>query len=336
MVRPLIPSIALLIAAITGDSAAAEIFQLPTANHALFQPGGDENFLVGTVGNPPATGGFGCVRSDGWRMHEGLDIRAVQHDRNGEPADPVKATADGDVAYVNNRPSLSNYGNYVVLRHRVQDLEVYSLYAHLSAVRKDLAPGTRVKQGEVIATMGRTTNTKERISKDRAHVHFELDLFLNDRFEGWYEKNMPGQRNDHGRWNGINMLGLDPRLILLGQSATNFNLAGFIQTQPELCRVMVRSTDFPFLRRYPALIQKNPIAEKQGVAAYEVALNFNGIPIRLIPRAASELKSAAKLQLLSVNEAEYKRCPCRRLVVRRGTSWELGENGRRLIGLITF
>ncbi|MBC8001565.1 MAG: M23 family metallopeptidase [Opitutaceae bacterium] len=332
----MISALALLAAVMIGDLAAAEIFQLPTANRAFFQAGSEEKFLVGTVGKPWTSGGFGCVRSDGWKMHEGLDIRAIQHDRSGEPTDPVKATADGDVAYVNNRPSLSNYGNYIVLRHRVQELEIYSVYAHLSAVRKDLAAGSRVKQGEIIATLGRTTNTRERISKDRAHVHFELNLVLSDRFESWYQKNMPGQRNDHGRWNGINMLGLDPRLILLGQTATNFSLVGFIQAQPELCRVVVRNTDFPFLRRYPALIQKNPTAEKQGVVAYEMALNFNGVPTRLIPRAASELKSTAKLQLLSVNEAEYKRCPCRRLVVRQGASWELGENGRRLIGLITY
>lgn len=336
MVRTLIPPLTFLAVVLIGDAAAAEIFQLPTANHALFQAGGEENFLVGTVGKPWTSGGFGCVRSDGWKMHEGLDIRAIQHDRNGEPADPVKATADGEVAYVNNRPSLSNYGNYVVLRHRVQDLEIYAIYAHLSVIRKDLAAGTRVKQGEVIATMGRTSNTRERISKDRAHVHFELNLFLNDRFDGWHQKNMPDQRNDHGRWNGINMLGLDPRLILLGQTATNFSLVGFIQAQPDLCRVVVRTTDFPFLHRYQALIQKNPTAEKQGVVGYEMALNFNGVPTRLIPRAASELKSTAKLQLLSVNEAEYRRCPCRKLVVRRGTSWELSEGGRRLIGLITY
>ena len=319
-----------------GNTAAAEIFQLPTANHALMQHGGEDQFLVGTVGHSFESGGFGCVRSGGGKMHEGLDIRSIQRDRSGEPADPVKATADGEVAYVNNHPSLSNYGNYIVVKHRIQELEIYSIYAHLNVIRKDLAAGSRVKQGEMIATMGRTTNTRERISKDRAHVHFELNLFVNDRFDGWYQTNMPGQRNDHGRWNGINLLGLDPRLILLGQTATNFNLAGFIQAQPELCRVVVKSADFPFAHRYPALIQKNPVAEKQGVAAYELALNFNGIPIRMIPRAASELKSAAKLQLLSVNEPEYQRCPCRKLVVRRGGSWELGENGRRLIGLITY
>ena len=56
-------------------AAQAQPFQLPTANHALFDAGGEERFFVGTVGKPWTTGTFGCVRSGGWQMHEGLDIR---------------------------------------------------------------------------------------------------------------------------------------------------------------------------------------------------------------------------------------------------------------------
>src|SRR5438874_10201706 len=163
-------------------TARAEMFQLPTANHALFEKGGEERFFVGTVGKQWTSGTFGCVRSGGWQMHEGLDIRCLQRDQHGEPADPVLATADGTVAYINKRPSLSNYGNYLILRHEVEGLEIYSLYAHLHEVRQDLKIGQPVKAGEAVAVMGRTTNTREGISKDRAHVHFELNLFVNDRF----------------------------------------------------------------------------------------------------------------------------------------------------------
>ena len=47
---------------------------------------------VGTVGQPWTSGTFGCVRSGGWQMHEGLDIRCLQRDKHGEPLDPVLAT----------------------------------------------------------------------------------------------------------------------------------------------------------------------------------------------------------------------------------------------------
>src|SRR5258708_31639800 len=100
----------------------AELFQLPTANRALFEKGGEERFFVGTTGKPWTTGSFGCVRSGGWQIHEGLDIRCLQRDRKGEPIDPVLATADGTVAYINTRSSLSNYGNYIVLRHSIEGI----------------------------------------------------------------------------------------------------------------------------------------------------------------------------------------------------------------------
>ena len=94
--------------------ARSETFLLPTANRALFEQGGEERFFVGTTGKPWVSGTFGCVRSDGWQIHEGLDIRCLQRDKHGEPADPILATADGTVVYINTRPSLSNYGKFTL------------------------------------------------------------------------------------------------------------------------------------------------------------------------------------------------------------------------------
>jgi len=333
MDRPLVCGACLLALA-----AQAQPFQLPTANHALFEKGGEERFFVGTAGKPWVTGTFGCVRSGGWQMHEGLDIRCLQRGRQGEPTDPVLATADGAVAYISTRPSLSNYGNYLVLRHEVAGLEIYSLYAHLHEVRPGLKVGQAVKAGEPVAVMGRTANTRESISKDRAYVHFELNLLVNDRFASWYNKTFAGQRNDHGEWNGQNLLGIDPRLILLGQheEGARFSLLRFLQNQTELCRVLVRKTDFPWVKRYVPLVRPSPRAQREGIAGYEIALNFNGVAFELIPRAAAEIKGKAKFQLLSVNEAEYHKNPARRLVVKRGNRWELARHGLNLLEMLTY
>lgn len=317
----------------------AQSFQFPTANHALFDAdGGGERFFVGTVGKPWTSGSFGCVRSSGWQLHEGLDIRCLQRDKRGEPTDPVMATADGTVAYVNRKASLSNYGNYIVLRHEIAGLEIYSICAHLSEIRADLKPGVALKAGETIGVMGRTANTREGISRDRAHVHFELNLFVNESFPAWYKKTFPGQRNDHGQWNGQNLIGLDPCAVLLEQrrKGAKFDLVKFIQSQTELCRVLVRATDFPWLKRYAALVKPASLPQGETLAGYEIALNFNGIPIELIPRSASQIKGKAKFQLLSVNEPEQKAHPCRKLVAKRGSRWELGSNGIHLLGLITY
>src|SRR5262245_922167 len=240
----------------------AEVFRLPTANHALFEAGGEGKFFVGTVGKPWTSGTFGCVRSGGWQMHEGRDIRCLKRDRRGQPVDPVMATADGVVAYINTRPSLSNYGNYLVIRHQVDGVEIFSLYAHLKEVRVALKIGQTVKAGETIATMGRTSNTHEGISKERAHVHFELDCLLNEKFPAWYKKTFPTQRNDHALWNGQNLVGLDPRLLLLAQQAqgAKFSLVHFVRSQTPLCRVLVRDAHLSWAKRYPALVRHNPVA----------------------------------------------------------------------------
>jgi murein DD-endopeptidase MepM/ murein hydrolase activator NlpD len=320
------------------NARAQSPFQFPTANHALFEAGGGEKFFVGTVGKPWTSGCFGCVRSDGWQMHEGLDIRCLQRDKHGEPTDPVLATADGTVVYINTKPSLSNYGNYIVLRHRVEGLEIDSLYAHLREIQPGLKVGQPVKAGQAIAVMGHTSNTREAISRERAHVHFELNLFANDRFNAWFKQTSPKERNDHGVWNGQNLLGLDPQQILVGEheQGDKFSLVNFLHSQNELCRVLVKKTDFPWLKRYSALVRSNPVAVKEGIAGYEILLNFNGVPFELIPRAASEFKGKSKYQLLSVNEAEYHKNPCRRLVVQKGGHWELGKYGIELLDMLTF
>ncbi len=314
---------------------AAEIFRLPTANRAIFDPARQAEFFVGTTGKPWPSGTFGCVRGGGWQMHEGLDIRATQRDKRGEPLDPILATAHGTVVYFNARPSLSNYGNYIILRHFVDGLEIYSVYGHLREIREGLKIGQLVKAGEIIGLMGRTSNTQERISKERAHVHFELNFLVSDRFSDWQKKNSPGQRNDHGIWNGQNLIGLDPQLILLLQKKEGFNLLNFVQNQTELCRVLVRATDFSWLKRYRLLVRRNPVAEKHGAAGYEIALNFNGLPFELVPRAASEIKSKGRYKLLSVNAPEYKKNPCRRLISPNGKSWVLASGGLHLLDLLT-
>jgi murein DD-endopeptidase MepM/ murein hydrolase activator NlpD len=316
-------------------TALAQPFHLPTANQALFEKGGEAKFFVPTPGRDWTSGCFGCVRSGGAKMHEGLDIKCLQRDKHGEPIDPVMATADGTVVYMSDRPSLSNYGRYIVVRHNIGGLEVYSLYAHLSAFAAGLKVGQSVRTGEKIAVMGHTGTG---ISRERAHVHFELNLFYNDHFSAWFKKHYPTIHDDHGIWNGQNLVGMDPRLILLSEHAEGprFNLLQWLQSRPELCRVLVRKTDFSWPKHYPMLVKNDTALPPDRIAGYEIALDFNGLPFELIPRAAAQMKGSAKYQLLSVNEAEYAKNPCRRLVKRQGKTWQLGNNGIELLDLLTY
>ena len=62
----------------------------------------------------------------------------------------------------------------------------------------------------------------------------------------------------------------------------------------------MRQTDFSWVRRYPMLV-KNVGPMREPVAGYEIAFDYNGLPFELIPRGASQFRSAAKYQLISVN-----------------------------------
>lgn len=298
-------------------------FVLPTSNTALFEADGGERYYVGTVGRPWTSGQFGCVRSEGRQLHEGLDIRAMHRDRRGEATDPVLASADGTVAYVSLKPALSNYGNYIVLRHVIDRVEIHTLYAHLAMASPGLKVGQVVRAGQGIGTMGRTSNTRQGISRDRAHLHFEICFRVGQRFAEWHRKNQPGMRNDHGEFNGRNFVGIDPAAVLRTQRqlGTNFSLARHLASQPETLRIWVRNPGFPWVKRFPGLIRRNVVAEKEGVAGWEVALSYNGAPVWMAARSAREMPGKDHFRLLSVDETEWKEHPCARLVIRRGQAW---------------
>jgi hypothetical protein len=130
---------------------------------------------------------------------------------------------------------------------------------------------------------------------------------------------------------------MDPKLVFESErtQGPKFNLAHFIQGRTELFRVAVRKTDFPWLRRYRALIIERNI-DKKSIAGYEIAFDFNGLPFQLIPHTAAEMKSGPKYQLLAVNASEYAKNPCRKLVRQRGSRWELTTKGTSLLDLLVY
>tara|TARA_Y100001934_G_scaffold464_1_gene577 strand:+ start:783 stop:1793 length:1011 start_codon:yes stop_codon:yes gene_type:complete len=335
MIRPL--ALLFLIALGQGDSALGQAFQLPTPNSALFEPGREADYFTPTVGRTWPSGTFGCVRSEGWQMHEGLDIKCIQRDEKGEPIDPISAAADGVIVYINAKPGLSNYGNYIVMKHTVDGLTVYTLYAHLRKITDGLRVGHFKKTGEIIAVMGRTANTRQGISRERAHLHFEINLLANDDFPTWYKNNFPGQRNDHGMWNGQNLIGIDPWKVFMEQRNANankrsFSLLQFIQSQPLLCRLKIRKANLDWAKRFPQLLSQNIGTNPSG--AYEIHLNTNGLPIKIIPINIDDLEQN-EVRLIEVNPEVYKAAPCRKLVFKKGQQWVLTAKGKKHAQLIT-
>jgi murein DD-endopeptidase MepM/ murein hydrolase activator NlpD len=315
---------------------------LPTDNDAL-RRGDKAAFYQPTAEGSVESGMFGCVRRGGHRFHEGIDIRCLRRDKRGEPLDEVRAVADGTVAFINPKSALSNYGRYIVIAHRWDGVTVYTLYAHLAAIAAELKPGTVVVKCQRLGTLGHSTNTKEGIPRDRAHLHFEIDFLLNTNFHIWYPKRDP-KAPPFGDFNGLNLYGIDPAALLLAAGTSRaqrdaegkggnpeLNFAQYIARQTVAFTVLVPAKPFPWLKLHPEQIQSSG---NDTVAAYEIGATAWGVPVAIWPRTdagGKRLPSVAR-----VDEAELARRGCRGLVQRGKRGWSLSDHGREWLEILTY
>src|ERR1043166_9748740 len=301
---------------------------LPTANEFLFQSGGGERFFQATVMGTWESGQYGCVRKGdhGRQFHEGIDIKCLERDRKGEPTDAIRAVANCTVAFINRSAGQSNYGRYIILRHEWDGVEVFTLYAHLHEIANGLAVDQAVAKGQVIAVMGRSSNTREGISRDRAHLHFEINFMMNRHFYRWYPKKDP-KAPDFGNFNGQNFIGIDPAAFFQSLHVNpKMDFPGYLRQQPEAFRVRVPARPFSWLMAHPECL----LPAKGPPTAYEIAMTYTGLPLQIVARDATELveKDHRLPALVSVNEAEISQRNCRYLVRRVKGKWTLSEHGR--------
>ena len=284
-----------------------------------------------------SSGLFGCVRNDGRRFHEGIDIRAVTRDRKGEPADTVVAIMAGTVVYLNLRPSASSYGRYLVIEHPHQALSVHSLYAHLARINSDLEAGSRVQPGRPIGTLGRSAST-HRIAKGDAHLHLEIGFRLSNRFQAWYDGQPFEQENVHGHYNGLNLVGIDP-LVFYEQYRlrSRLEMLDLLADLPLALTLRISFRGLPdFLRRYRALTG-NSSREIVNVAGWDVSFTPYGVPLRWTPLSPGEdpvLDREGNVSLLNFNPGLLGEASCRELINQQSDRPDLGPGARQLIELL--
>jgi murein DD-endopeptidase MepM/ murein hydrolase activator NlpD len=132
-----------------------------------------------------SSGAFGCVRNNGYKFHEGLDLYPVKRDGRGRAEDNVFSAMSGIVRHLNATSGYSAYGKYLVLEHTTLTPPLYSLYAHLASIQPGLKVGSNVQVAQVLGKMGNTASYG--IPLDRSHLHFEIGLRLTDNFQSWYD-----------------------------------------------------------------------------------------------------------------------------------------------------
>jgi murein DD-endopeptidase MepM/ murein hydrolase activator NlpD len=314
---------------------------LPTENDAIYRGDGPgfyqyiERDFKGEKSTPWEGGQYGFVRdpvetASGivyTRFHEGVDIRPLQRDERGEPLDPVRAIAGGVVVHTNLVPGFSNYGKYVVVEHRWDGCNYYSLYGHLSSIQVKV--GQRVQQRDQLGVMG---HTGEGLNQTRAHVHLELNLMLSRQFESWHDSLFKTDPNHHGLYNGINLMGIDiARLYLALQKRPSLTIQEFLSEEETLYRVLLPdSSHFDLRRFYPWMVaQKN--GEKP--VSWEVSFNRAGVPLKIEPSAKHVGGPELSYMKQTGIDSSYL---TRGQIAGRGQGAQLTEKGKQFVRLLIY
>jgi len=292
-------------------------------------------FLQHAGNGDPRSGGFGGVRNGGRRFHEGIDIRCLERDRRGEPLDPVMAAMAGVVRHVNAVPGRSSYGRYVVIEHPEARPAVCTLYAHLARTAPGLRAGQRVPRGHVLGVMGHSAGNYV-IPKARAHLHFEVALMVTTEFQSWYDRRKFGLPNDHGIWNGMNLMGLDPLALYDGWRAGRIHqVRDLLASSPLAVRVRIATRRAPDLVvRYPSLLQRpRPLGLVEG---WEIGFDRTGLPVAWTPLTAAEAKGLPfeQARIVAVDEAILRAERSRQLALRRRGRWQVGSELETVIQLL--
>ena len=239
------------------------------------------SLLQPTASKEIQSGNFGCVRSEGTQFHEGIDLRAFSRDARGEAMDIVRAVLPGVIVYTNTNRSKSSYGRYILIEHSDGEIHFLSLYGHLSAIEEGLVRGKSVKAGQKIATMGRSASYS--IPKDRAHLHFEICFRLTDQFQSWYNWKDFDDKNDHGVYNGMNLVGIDPATFF-EQTQWRYvdRLRSVLESEKTAFTLVVSTRQVPdFVRRYPALV--DGVVPDRGLAGWKIEFTWYGVPKKWTP-----------------------------------------------------
>ncbi|WP_317134999.1 murein hydrolase activator EnvC family protein [Bacillus changyiensis] len=126
------------------------------------------NIEDSTLSNPSVPSSEGFIRPASGRFTSGFGGRSLGNHYGVDIANrgsgvPIYAAAAGTV--YNARYS-SSYGNVVFITHHINGQTYQTVYAHMSSLK--VRSGQRVKQGQVIGTMGNTGRSYGQ------HLHFEL------------------------------------------------------------------------------------------------------------------------------------------------------------------
>ena len=319
----------------------------PTPQRNLLTPD-VPGVLQPTGSGRPESAKFGSTRTSprgGAAFHEGVDIAATARDRKGAATDPVFAVAEGRVAFVNGVAGNSSYGKYVIIEHPDPSLGMiakrdgssvpalaYTLYGHLADIRFGIRPGRTVQPGDEIGTMGNTSNTTPPIPRDRSHLHWEVGVLLNNRYEIFSREQK--LKPDFGNYNGGNLFGFDP-LDFYAVHARNpdLTMGTYLAALPPAFEIVIRGRFPDYFQRHPALWKGPP----HDGGPMRLALSESGAPLSGRNAKADEtaLLGNQRMAVIRVDSAVLGRNG-RAYIAQTGGKWQFTDKGRQWVDLLLY
>ncbi len=306
-------------------------FQLswPTPNPSYAQGLGYSAFLQKTGPDKEfSSGAFGCVRNNGHKFHEGVDLFPIRRDNHGRAQDLVFAALSGKVSYLNQNAGYSAYGKYLVLEHSSLKPAIYTLYAHLAEILPELKIGTEVRVAQALGKMGNSSSFA--IPLSRSHLHFEIGLRLSDRFQNWFDSKSFKTPNRHGNFSGFNLVGIDPLHFFSEYRNKSFkDPLGYLQSLPTVVKIRIRAKGPVFFaRRYPSLCPNF----KSSALSWDCSFGPFGIPLRIEP-ARNPKSSDGQIEVLSYDLKESEK-PCRKLIEKKNGAYRPTDQLQSYLELI--
>ena len=299
---------------------SAQALVWPTANTAFVEGKGIESFVQATVSGNPTSGLYGCVRNDGEKFHEGLDLFGLKRGKDFEALDSIYSVLPGRVVYINEASSRSSYGRSLVIEHKDIGVTFYSLYAHLHSVDPSVHLGSQLKEGQRIARMGRTAGGYT-IPKERAHLHFELGLKLSDNFQSWYDSKDFDSKNWHSNWNGMNLIGVDPLDFYKAVQAGSIrSFAEYLGQLKARVKVQVRFNGTPSFLAENSKFLKNHSLKDSEIVGWNLTFSKYGVPNLWEPisQEGLRLKAGQRIAIIAYNKKELDQDCCALFLNKNG------------------
>jgi hypothetical protein len=169
--------------------------------------------------------------------------------------------------------------------------------------------------------MGHTSSIP--IPRELAHLHFEIGVMVTREFQSWYERRGFGSPNEHGLWNGINLMGFDP-LDFLDQWRDHKvdDLQEYFAQMKAQVTLRIATRKVPdFVQRYPSLLRA-PLPEGP-IGGWEIQCDWTGIPFSWRPLTPMEVigQPTNGVTILSVDQASAAQHRAKVLVRRRGPGY---------------